>query len=87
MFYRDKERCQLCKKDVSGQIYLENKYHLDHILPLAESGTNNSTIFQLLCDQCNLKTYDLWCLHNLPTESGGLLYAGEHGCIMSLGVI
>ena len=55
MFYRDRGRCQLCKKDVSGQVHIENKYHLDHILPLAESGTNDSTNFQLLCAECNLK--------------------------------
>jgi 5-methylcytosine-specific restriction endonuclease McrA len=58
IFFRDRGRCQQCMKDVSGQIYLDNKYHLNHMLPQAAGGTNDPTNFQLLCDECNLGKSD-----------------------------
>ncbi len=55
VFFRDQGRCQDCYKDVTGEVYLSNVYHLDHILPLADGGSNDPTNFQLLCENCNLK--------------------------------
>ncbi len=58
IFFRDRGRCQKCFKDVSGTLHLENEYHLDHILPLNQWGTNDPTNFQLLCKECNLQKSD-----------------------------
>ncbi len=57
VFYRDNGRCQNCGKDLSGYIsIIENKeIQYDHIIPLEANGTNDSTNFQLLCKDCNLK--------------------------------
>ena len=55
VYYRDRGRCQNCLKDVSGQVYHLEVYHMDHVLPLADGGTNDPTNFQLLCEDCNLK--------------------------------
>ena len=55
IYFRDKGRCQICFKDVSGEIFHLNEYHLDHVLPLSEGGTNDPTNFQILCKECNLK--------------------------------
>ncbi len=55
IYFRDKGRCQICFKDVSGEIFHLNEYHLDHVLPLSEGGTNDPTNFQILCKKCNLK--------------------------------
>lgn len=55
VFLRDKGRCQKCLADLTGVLALDPKLHLDHILPLAESGTNDPCNFQLLCEKCNLR--------------------------------
>jgi len=33
---------------------VNDNLHLDHMLPLAQGGTNDPTNFQLLCQRCNL---------------------------------
>jgi 5-methylcytosine-specific restriction endonuclease McrA len=40
---------------LTGTIVTGEELHYDHIVPLAEGGTNDPTNFQLLCGQCNLK--------------------------------
>lgn len=55
VFLRDKGRCQSCFSDLTGTLALDPKIHLDHIRPLAQSGSNDPTNFQLLCESCNLK--------------------------------
>jgi hypothetical protein len=55
VYHRDRGRCQDCLKDVSGEVYHLEIYHMDHVLPLADGGTNDPTNFQLLCQECNLK--------------------------------
>jgi hypothetical protein len=55
VFLRDKGRCQSCFSDLTGTLALDPKMHLDHIRPLAQSGSNDPTNFQLLCESCNLK--------------------------------
>jgi len=53
VFHRDKGRCQICGKDLTGLFRPEFDIHLDHMLPLEQSGTNDPTNFQLLCEHCN----------------------------------
>ena len=53
IFHRDKGRCTLCNKDLSGIISLQNQDNYDHIVPLAKGGINDVTNLQLLCKQCN----------------------------------
>lgn len=54
IFYRDRGRCQLCFRDLSGLGRPVRDLHLDHIIPLAMSGSNDPTNFQLSCQECNL---------------------------------
>jgi len=53
VFFRDRGRCVLCDKDLSGQINLENRENYDHIVPLANGGFNDISNMQLLCRECN----------------------------------
>ena len=55
IFHRDKGRCQICWTDLTGLLIPVNNLHLDHMLPLAASGTNDPTNFQLVCSNCNLR--------------------------------
>ena len=55
VFHRDKGRCQICWTDLTGLLAPVRDLHLDHMLPLAASGTNDPTNFQLLCSKCNLR--------------------------------
>lgn len=41
-------KCVYCKTSI------EDKYHVDHIIPLAAGGSNDRTNIQLLCPPCNL---------------------------------
>ena len=53
VYHRDKGRCVICKKDVTGMINIYNKSNYDHIVPLARFGINDVSNIQLLCDTCN----------------------------------
>src|SRR6185437_1326315 len=55
IFHRDHGRCQHCWKDLTGLGSPVTDLHLDHIVPLAQSGSNDPTNFQLSCRACNLK--------------------------------
>lgn len=55
VFHRDKGRCQICGCDLTNLVVINGKEHYDHIIPLAQGGTNDPTNFQLLCYECNLK--------------------------------
>lgn len=48
MLKRQKEKCVVCKIDIS------NNYHIDHIMPLILGGSNEVSNIQLLCPTCNL---------------------------------
>lgn len=54
IFFRDQGVCQLCGADISGLKSPFDEVHIDHIVPLAQSGNNDPTNFQLLCRSCNL---------------------------------
>lgn len=43
-----KGKCACCKESI------KSNYHVDHIIPLALSGTNDKLNIQLLCPNCNL---------------------------------
>jgi hypothetical protein len=53
VYHRDKGRCQLCHRDLTGVINPVSEAQIDHIWPLARSGSNDATNFQLLCARCN----------------------------------
>lgn len=52
---RDRGLCNFCHSDVSGQLNIGNTNNFDHIVPLTESGLNDVSNIQLLCDSCNSK--------------------------------
>lgn len=53
VYHRDKGRCVICKKDLTGLVNIYNKTNYDHIVPLARFGINDVSNIQLLCDTCN----------------------------------
>lgn len=56
VFYRDRGKCVLCGRDLSGLMMVtETKdIHYDHIVPLEQGGINDLSNIQLLCSKCNL---------------------------------
>ena len=58
--YRDKGRCVICDKDLSGLLDIEddNSVHYDHIISLNDNGLNDITNIQLMCHSCNLNKGD-----------------------------
>jgi hypothetical protein len=53
IFHRDQGRCQLCGCDLTNLLVPTEARHLDHMVPLKASGTNDPTNFQLTCGSCN----------------------------------
>jgi hypothetical protein len=53
VFFRDRGRCVLCDKDLSGLTNLSNIKNYDHMVPLARFGLNDVSNLQLLCAECN----------------------------------
>jgi hypothetical protein len=53
LLFRDKGVCSICRKDVSGTLNLENKFAIDHIVPIGNFGCNDPTNLQILCWDCN----------------------------------
>ena len=49
---RDRNRCQLCGKDLSGTFNLSTE-NFDHMIPLIDGGTNDPCNIQLTCEHCN----------------------------------
>ena len=55
LLYRDRGRCALCLKDITGLLAAGRERHIDHMVPLAIGGTNDPINLQYLCPDCNLK--------------------------------
>ena len=55
VFFRDRGKCCLCLKDLSGLLSPATDRHYDHIVPLVQGGLNDVSNLQLLCSICNLK--------------------------------
>jgi hypothetical protein len=54
LLYRDRGRCALCLRDITGLLASGKEQHIDHIVALANGGTNDPTNLQYLCPSCNL---------------------------------
>lgn len=50
VFLRDRYHCQSC-----GKTATETELTIDHIIPLARSGSNDISNLQTLCSNCNKK--------------------------------
>lgn len=48
LLVKQRGMCAICHRDIT------TKFHVDHVIPLALGGTNNSQNLQLLCPSCNL---------------------------------
>ncbi|WP_314587901.1 HNH endonuclease [Paenibacillus terrigena] len=55
IFFRDKGVCTLCRNPLSGDLFLGIDPDMDHIVPLALHGSNDSSNIQILCNVCNNK--------------------------------
>ena len=55
--YRDRGRCVMCRKDLSGTFDCEDTgaVHYDHIISLHSGGLNDVCNIQLMCSSCNLE--------------------------------
>ncbi|ABZ78315.1 HNH endonuclease [Shewanella halifaxensis HAW-EB4] len=56
VYFRDRGRCVLCDKDLSGKLNINNLENYDHMVALANYGFNDVTNLQLLCKECNQNT-------------------------------
>ena len=66
LYCLQKGKCVNCKK------ILKNKYHIDHIQPVARGGTNHYWNLQLLCPSCNCRKY----------AKDPIVWANENGRIL-----
>jgi hypothetical protein len=54
VYFRENDKCALCKRDLSGLVALDSNQHYDHIVALKALGPNDPSNVQLLCARCNL---------------------------------
>lgn len=52
LYQRQKQKCANCKKHISDAVGRE-KYHIDHVMPIARGGSSLIENIQLLCPHCN----------------------------------
>jgi HNH endonuclease len=55
VFFRDRGKCCLCTRNLSGTLSINTGKQYDHIVPLAKGGLNDVSNIQLLCSVCNNK--------------------------------
>jgi len=53
IYFRDGGECRSCKKAIDRVLSPKARERYDHIIPLAQSGANDITNMQLLCESCN----------------------------------
>jgi hypothetical protein len=53
---RDRGRCAACGIDIAQDLSAEK--HIDHMIPIGQSGCNDLVNLQLLCSACNLRKSD-----------------------------
>jgi hypothetical protein len=53
IFLRERGRCAICLRDLTGLLNTDFKSEIDHIVPLNLGGINDITNLQLLCTKCN----------------------------------
>lgn len=58
VFFRDRGRCVLCLRDLSGLLNVSSQENYDHIVPLMRGGLNDVSNLQLLCQDCNQRKRD-----------------------------
>ena len=55
IIYRDNGQCQYCGNVVASFGQPIQEFHIDHMVPLVQGGTNDATNFILSCSKCNLE--------------------------------
>jgi len=53
IFFRDRGVCTICRSQLTGDLNRGIDPEIDHIVPLARNGTNDSSNLQTLCNACN----------------------------------
>ena len=74
VFFRDRGRCVLCDKDLSGLMNLANVENYDHVVPLVLFGFNDISNLQLLCIKCN----------QLDKKGGAAITSGRYQLALAL---
>ena len=83
--YRDRCKCVMCQKDLSGIMDIEEQYEnqYDHIVPLEDGGLNDVSNMQLMCSKCNKEKGNIMDKdtkgrprNGLLTTNGAMLPAG-----------
>lgn len=65
LMYREEGRCAIGGEDLTKLITYNVEPNIDHIVPLALGGTNDTSNLQYICRECNLKKLD----HTVVTSS------------------
>jgi HNH endonuclease len=53
LFRREQGHCAMCPQDLRNLMANDEGYHIDHIIPIKQGGSNDLTNLQLVCSGCN----------------------------------